>query len=239
MMNARKYAIQMLDKLRSLSETDFLNEKIRNIYSETVKAMKSLPETDIDFLLLTLEKEYIAAIKGESSFLTCQPISEALAAYEAQRAVPIICRILIDPDASMVREDTAEILGEMNDPSAVPFLIQILSSTEAGIRAKAVESLGMLKDRRAIQPLLKLLNDSFETVREYTVNALVRLEAKEASSKLITVLRDDDDLYVRIAAAKALGELKISDAIAILKEIVGKETNSDLVEEAQNALAKI
>lgn len=239
-MGKKEYAIQMLDKFRRLclSEIDFLNENFRNICSETLKAMKSLNEIDTNFLLSILEKEYIAAIKGDSNFLVCQPICEALAAYKVRKAVPIICRILIDPDAAMIREDTAEILGEMNDPSSVPFIIQILSSTDVGIKAKAAESLGMLKDRRAIKPLLNLLNDSSETVRECTIKALGMLEAKEVSSHLIDVLKNDEDPYVRMAAAKVLGDLRISNAIVALKEIINRETNRDLVEEVQNALDK-
>ena len=238
-MATKKDAIYMLDQLCSMIGKDFSNKDVQHIYSETIHTLESLPDEENEFLLELLENKYIKAREGKISILICAPICEALANRKERRAVPILCRILVDPISIGIREDISEILGELGDPSAVSFLLQVLNDKEVGVRAKAATSLGKLANHDVIKPLISLLEDESDTVREHAIEALTQLKAKEAAPAIINILDVDEDIYVRGKAVWALGELEIKSATQIIKRIIERETDGEFVNLAKKALDKL
>jgi HEAT repeat protein len=238
-MDKKEYALYKLNQFRGVVGQDFRNLNVQRVYSETIDSLISLPETETEFLVKLLKVEYDKACKGESSILICGPICLALAEYKESKAVPILGRILVDPISEPIREDVAEILGELGDPLAMPFLIQILSDKIIEIRAKAARSLGMIGDRKAVQSLMALLDDESEIVREHAISALAELKAVEASFAIIKILQNDEDAYVRAEAARALGELGVKAATETLKGITEREADNHLVDEAKKALERL
>ena len=55
----------------------------------------------------------------------------------------------------------------------------------------------------------------------------------------MSVLEEDEDPHVRAAAARALGDLGITDAGAMLKKMLDSESNMDVIDEVKNALEKL
>ncbi|MCK5218617.1 HEAT repeat domain-containing protein [bacterium] len=207
-LNKKEYALHKLNQFRDIIGQDFRDLNVQRIYSETIKSLTVIPKAETKFLVEILELEYDKVKKGEGSILVCGPICNALAEYKEGKAAPIISRMLIDPVSEPIREDLAEILGELGEQLAQPFLIQVFSDRIAEIRAKAARSLGQVGNKKAIQPLIDLLEDESEVVRDHAINALVELKAVEALPSLKRILENDEDAYVRAEAKAAISELK-------------------------------
>jgi HEAT repeat protein len=81
-------------------------------------------------------------------------VLEALAECEAREAVPSIARQLALDGDDKVREEAADILGRMRDPSASESLVAALKDPNERVRGEAIASLGEIGDRTA-QPFLR------------------------------------------------------------------------------------
>ncbi len=94
-------------------------------------------------------------------------------------------------------------LGESDDPSAIPKLIEFTKSNNANERRLAASGLGKLAKYRpqiykACPYLIKLLKDEKPQVRQYTVKALGKIKYVKALPHLRELL-NDEKYYVREA----------------------------------------
>jgi len=170
----KNQALDLLNFLRSIIHRGFTDPAVRRVYSETIAGLVALPDNEI--LLELLEAEYAAVTQGIGNAVLCGPLSEALARKRERKAAPLLARMLNDPACQGLKEDLAEILGLLGDPSVEPNLQQALTDTEAGVRAKAVTSLAQLGCRQAGKAIAKLLDDDSDTVREAAEEALSSLD---------------------------------------------------------------
>ena len=109
--------------------------------------------------------------------------------------------------ASNYEKDRAfEILGACGQP-AFPWLVSLLRSWDALVRANAARALGDLNDRRAVEPLIMALKDSDSDVRYSAANALRELKDRRAVEPLKELLADPDN-NPRKAAEAAIREIK-------------------------------
>jgi len=230
--------IHMLDELRNAVGKD--QERFGRLRSQTIEALSGLAKRDVDFLMRLLQQEYDRARTDKRSLLVCEAIGEVFAKCGEPKAAPLLGAMLVDPTTEGIREDLAELLGEIDDAAAVPFLIQALSDKEEWVRAKVATSLGVIGDSRAVAPLKALLKDESPLVREYVIEALMQLKAMDLADDLIDILEHDPDVYVRSVAAYGLGELRVKKAEEILEKIINDDSmEDDLVSEARRALNKI
>ncbi|MEY3220129.1 MAG: hypothetical protein RIT27_1486 [Pseudomonadota bacterium] len=146
--------------------------------------------------------------------------------YHPQAIVPLFEAIQhVEP---AVRAKTAELLGNLRDVQAVPYLLQLLQKdTHALVRGRAAEGLGYFKTdnhETIINELLRALRDdkSFY-VRQFAAQSLVNL--KHARS-LPTLLHDikNPDAFVRARVVEALGQM--GDAQAVLPLLERLQTDS-------------
>lgn len=114
-------------------------------------------------------------------------------------------------DASgYVREAAARALGKIRDPSAVEPLTAILMDSEDRASEMAADALGEIRDPRAVEPLLAALKDLKEirrkdVTRSYIAGALEKIGDPRAIDPMIIALSDDPYRYVRLTAARILG----------------------------------
>ncbi|MBI3914517.1 MAG: HEAT repeat domain-containing protein [Chloroflexi bacterium] len=119
-------------------------------------------------------------------------------------------------DAAAIRA-----LAEMHNEVAVDYLAARLKEKDPKVRARAVEILGELQLDRGIDYLLPQLRDVSGDVRDKVVQALGHARTDRVVEPLLVALRGDPrvgtvDTRLRIAAARALGEVATEKAFAAL-----------------------
>jgi hypothetical protein len=112
-------------------------------------------------------------------------------------------------------------LGEMNSDSAVDWFAKKLKDKDPAVRTRAAEILGWLQLDRGIEYLLPQLRDVNPDVRDKVVEALGRSRTDRVIEPLLVALRGDArvgsvDTRLRVAAAKALGEVASDKAVPAL-----------------------
>jgi HEAT repeat protein len=133
-------------------------------------------------------------------------------------------------DKWYVRSKIAEILGEMQDKRALPFLISTLKEEKNSyVREALVESLGKIGERKTIPFLIPLLSDNDPQIRIEASLALGRMKTVTAVPYLCQNLNSNNG-RVRWAAVRALGAIKDAKAaviplISLLDEEKEKESN--------------
>jgi HEAT repeat protein len=106
----------------------------------------------------------------------------------------------------------AHLLGDLQDPRAVPILAPLLTDPE--VNHIVPWSLAQIADPAAIQPLIRALSDSDSSIRVLVIHALVDLKAKEALPSLRQLLDDNEKSHfgnlepVSAAARDAISKLQ-------------------------------
>ncbi|MDE3090182.1 MAG: HEAT repeat domain-containing protein [Chloroflexota bacterium] len=112
-------------------------------------------------------------------------------------------------------------LSEMASDGAVDWFAKQLKDKDPAVRTRAAEILGWLQLDRGIEYLLPQLRDVNADVRDKVVEALGRARTDRVIEPLLVALRGDArvgtvDTRLRIAAAKALGEVASDKALPAL-----------------------
>ena len=117
---------------------------------------------------------------------------------------------LTDPDDA-TREEAAQALIKLADPSATDALIEALQDEYWSVRMYAGHALARIGGSRVIEALIPMLGDSIKECRDGAVDDFVTIGAP-AVERLVSALRDER-WRVRESAAKALGLLKDTRAV--------------------------
>ncbi len=123
-------------------------------------------------------------------------------------AFDVVQRALNDPKPA-TRRLAAEIIGKMQNPSAIPELTLHLTDPAPEVRAAAIHSLGELRADSAIDTLVRYLDDPDDDVRLQTLIALSQFQP-QASADILNKLSeklDDVSFEVRKSAAVLLSQL--------------------------------
>ena len=107
-------------------------------------------------------------------------------------------------------------LGEMENRSAVPHLIETLKDIDPEVRGMVAWALGEIKDVSALNPLLEALSDKNDYVREMIVKAIGEFNNPETINVLENILINDPNPDIRQAVVVALSELPLSASINTL-----------------------
>ena len=112
-------------------------------------------------------------------------------------------------------------LSEMSSEPGVDHFAKLLKEKDPNVRTRAAEILGWLQLDRGIEYLLPQLRDVSPDVRDRVVQALGHARTDRVVEPLLVALRGDPragmaDTRLRIAAAKALGEVASDKAIPAL-----------------------
>lgn len=125
---------------------------------------------------------------------------------------------------------------------AVPVLVSILNDEQEKqyTRRQAALILSLLGDKRAISALTQALNAGDRILRGQAAQALGRFEGLEHSviQQLIQGLQDED-YFMRECSAKALGQLRLPEALPALERMSATDNASNNREVAQKAIGAI
>jgi HEAT repeat protein len=188
---------------------------------------------------------------------TVKPAIQALGSIgsDAEDAVPGLAKILIENKNYVLRIEAALALTKMAPASrgAVNALAQALNDDNSFVRMNAANALFRLKEdaRPAIPALIQALKDErnqtdmqyfFNTIQAAVAAALGRASAgiPDGVPALLEALKATDQLDMRIAVARALGEVgaEARSALPILRAML-KDESVGLRDSVTEALEKI
>lgn len=122
------------------------------------------------------------ALAADSIDVRCAVVC-AIAHVAQEKGDVQACQVLVDAltdPASLIRNEAAAALSQINYPPALPHLIKATKDEDGEVRKAAVSSLGRVGDKSAIEPLQAALDDELEVVRVLAKVALRQLENRLA-----------------------------------------------------------
>ncbi|MFQ5742876.1 MAG: HEAT repeat domain-containing protein [Acidobacteriota bacterium] len=190
-------------------EKQVLSDSAANVWRRALEHEDAtVREWAIDALSRIGDPEDIAAmvVGLDDPFRKVQEAAaEGLIRLDPETARETFMERLKDADR-MKKIIAAQSLGELQDPRAVPLLIEQLidSDLEPGTRGVIAQALARLADSRAAAPLADLALDASADVqlRRNAAEALATLEGPAASAALQRLLSSDDP-YMRDLARRA------------------------------------
>jgi HEAT repeat protein len=154
----------------------------------------------------------------------------ALGKMDSRAGVPVLARLLSDPDAG-VRWKAAEALGALGGDEAVPPLVAALSDTDEEVRGQAAAALAARGDQVA-----GILIDALER-REYWFGAVEALRGmQEKAVPALLAAMERKNRWVRIGAAMILGERGDERGVDALLAALS-DSDPDVVEAAREILS--
>lgn len=146
---------------------------------------------------------------------------------------------LLNSDKVMERTQAARAFCELQDPRAIPRLLELLADDCPLVRVGVCYALGRNFCDAAIAPLIQLLEQDWNGyVRKGIVWTLGNCRDRRALAPLISSLRYDISA-VRLWAASALGQLGACEAIAPLIEALQQDSVAAVRSNCAWSLGKI
>ena len=114
-------------------------------------------------------------------------------------------------------------LQRINDPRAVPALLDLLNGEGQLTRAFAARGLGQAKEARAVAPLMKIADSAGDptAIRIQAVRALAQLGNPQASAVMARLIRSPKvDQNLQLEAITALSQLRSPEMVDLLIDLV-------------------
>jgi HEAT repeat protein len=158
--------------------------------------------------------------KGSDPSLKSRALS-LLRGLHGPDAAAVAVAVLQGDGPSWLRAQAASVLGEIDDPSALPALLEASRSDDLDLRASAASSLDRFGHSGPLQELIiglvEMLDHADGAKREDAVFLLSSLQTPSTMPALLKALGDRTNSRVREAAAEALGRSKLTPALPSLE----------------------
>jgi len=177
-----------------------LNDSSRRVREKSLEGICSFPQ---DIIFPKLED----FLRNEDNANLRSAAMEAFPRY-GKVATSYLLRLLNDPN-NEVRMFSANILGEICDPSAVDDLINALNDPDENVISASIESLGKIGDARAVETLINCLYQEF-WIQYPAIIALGEIGDPSAIQHLNTLL---DDVMFREAVIESLEKIGVVSPI--------------------------
>ena len=212
--DSRVSAIQKLGEIKDPAAVPALIEALQDVDSNVSEAAADALGKIKDPRAVPA---LIAALKDEDWVFQAW-VFRALVSI-GKPAIPALIEAVKDKDEdSGVRQDAAVALEEIDDPRAVPDLIEALNDEDPNVRYSTASALKNRKDPAAVPALIAALKDEYVIVREAAARALGKIKDPAAVPALTQALKDKNS-EVRGEAAWALVSIG-KPAVPALKEAI-------------------
>lgn len=159
-----------------------------------------------------------------------------LAAMEDARKLAGIGKYTGDTDP-LIRLRSAEVLGRVGGPEAVPYLEKLTADTDEEVVLSAIYSLGLTLDESAIEPLEKILQKGDKKQKTAAIEALGITRIKDASPIIGTAITNFHS-SIRAQALEALAVLGDSSAAGMCANAI-HDPDEDVIEATAYALGRL
>ena len=147
--------------------------------------------------------ELIELLNDKDDFVVEDAVGEL--ELRADEAVDPLIEALSTSRKKQIRLNAATLLGAINDPKAIPVLIDTLKDNNKLVRREASTSLSRMGEP-AVDPLIETLNDDDWKVRGAAAWALGNLGDEKAIPALEKLL-DDESGFVKQGAQSAINSI--------------------------------
>jgi len=122
-------------------------------------------------------------------------------------------------DCDSLQADVTNLI-ESDPPAAIPVLLPMADSSDAGDRADAAWLLGFVHAQVPPEIFIRLAKDDIPEVRRAACGSLASLKGHEPAFQMLISGLDDTDENVRISAISSLGSFGDTRALPLLERLV-------------------
>ncbi len=140
---------------------------------------------------------------------------EGLMVQPAERALPIIKKVLAGSRSTLVKQRALFVLSQIETPEALQILAQTSRSPDAALRGEAIRAIGISGDPKSLDSLVDVYNTGNEDVQRDVLQAWLIAGRKEAVYKVALNAKTEDEAN---AAIRMLGAMGASDELRKLGE---------------------
>lgn len=237
-------ALEEIGKKNIHLMTEGLNSISDNVRAGTARILGEIGDLEVVEPLIKL-------LSDRNSYVRLSAVL-ALGKLKDESSLYSLIDKLNDTDKK-IRKAAIDVLASFGKSATAPLINSLKYAQGKEFKKNIIKTLGKIKDPASLYLVMQALYDSFSVVRNAAIDAIVAMGDEKTVDKLIEILSVNrasiDNLldeaqnhpfeHVRIRAIRALGELRDSRAVEVLKKILKEEENHIIVEEVENALAKI
>lgn len=148
---------------------------------------------------------------------------KALGKVEGPEGLKEIVKILKNKDPRQ-RVNAMSVLGNLKEPVVLENIILGLKDENPEVRKAAVDALGLLGGKDISTPLLQAMGDEDKNVRLAALNSVLKSPHLDII-KIIKPMLQDENIWIRTAVARGLGDLNSSVSkellVGLLSDKVG------------------
>ena len=138
---------------------------------------------------------------------------EGLMAQSAERALPIIKKVLNGSQTTLVKKRALFVLSQIGGPEAEEILIQMSRSSDAALRSEAIRSIGIGGHDKSLAALQEIYKAGDADVKEQVLHAWLIADRKEEVYQAALNAKSEDE------AAEAIHILGAMDAVEELRKL--------------------
>ena len=138
---------------------------------------------------------------------------EGLMAQSAERALPIIKKVLNGSQTTLVKKRALFVLSQIEGPEAEEILIQMSRSSDAALRSEAIRSIGIGGHDKSLAALQEIYKAGDADVKEQVLHAWLIADRKEEVYQAALNAKSEDE------AAEAIHILGAMDAVEELRKL--------------------
>jgi MFS family permease len=166
-------------------------------------------------------------------------MTERMGKTKSPLTVDELLEALKDPRFNVRFEAIISIARMESDPRLVDALCHIVDGTELSLGVIAAWALGRIGDERALPSLRHGMDSQYRSIQAHCVRALGTMGDMTVGPIMLERLKSETDKGLRIAYSSALGNLRLSEAVPTLLEVLGKTENEGARLEIALALARV
>jgi len=145
---------------------------------------------------------------------------------------------LADDEEPFVRREAVRTLEKLAGPQSLDILLAALSDSSSRVRLAAVHVLALMKLPGARRAVVAAMGDEDEEVKAEAFVAIKGLGRSELKTLMAEALRRNDRYQVQVAAARLVGELRLTGLLGELADLLVRDDVVPAVKrEAREALA--
>ncbi|KJR43315.1 PBS lyase HEAT domain protein repeat-containing protein [Candidatus Magnetoovum chiemensis] len=174
--------------------------------NKLINEIKTFEKIAFHYSIEAFKKRELTPAKG-------QMLIEALSdADNIEEILP-----LIGDTYDEIRRVVKEIVAKKWKTKSIPYLIDLLNSSDHYLRTNATELLCLFKDKTYVSKLVSMFNRGDEELKKNIIKIIAEI-ADEMSIRFLISALNDDSSVVRIWAIRTLGKLKDPSSVEPLIE---------------------
>lgn len=194
---------------------------MRRLGSSTDISSKERAIRDLATSKMTMAEAELAGLLMDPSPRLRREAAEALGRIGGTDAVLALTR-LIEHHPMLVEDEMVEALAAIGDPAAAASLIRLLENPSSSLRRTSAKALGRLRSPDALDALMTAAEAKDPELRRAAIQAL-RLIGDSRCETVVGNALLDPYPSVRVAAAEAAADLKLSSAAPTLRLLLDPE----------------